>query len=248
MPYLVVTDLDGTLLRSDATVSQRSRDALASSAEAGIEVIYATGRPPRWLDAVYETTGHRPLTICANGAVTLAGDEPVHIDAIPDDVVDEVQRILLSHRPGFELRTEQWRGHTLKMLAALPELDKTHADAVLHEVRDVAGHLIEPTHSAFNRLLIEMGPNGVTKAAALQRVLAERWPDHTVIGIGDMPNDMPLLESVDVPLTVSTGHPWLRDTAVGVLPGPADDGVAQMLETLIEARHHDAVVSRFTGP
>lgn len=248
MPYLVVTDLDGTLLRPDWTVSQRTRDALQIAGDADVPVIYATGRPPRWMEKVYETTEHRPLTICANGALTLLDEEPLHIDAIPDEVVEQVHEILLSHRSEFEMHTEQWRGHTLKILAALPEMDREHADAILHEVRDRAGHLIEPTHSSFNRLLIEMGPSGVTKAAALQRVLQERWPEHTVIGVGDMPNDMAMLQSVDVPMTVATGHPWLRELAVGVLPGPEEDGVAQLLETLVEARHHDAAVRRFTAP
>lgn len=248
MAFLVATDLDGTLLRPDWTVSQRTRDALQSAQEAGVEVVYATGRPPRWLDDVYATTEHRPLTICANGALTLLDDEPLHIDAIPDEVVEEVWDLLLATRSDFVLRTERWRGHTLKLLAGLPGMDSEHADAVLHEVLSVAGHLVEPTHSAFNQLLIEMGPTGVTKAAALRRILAERWPDHTVIGIGDMPNDKALLESVDIPLTVASGHPWLREIAVAVLPGPADDGVAQLLEMLPEAHAESDVVSRFTAP
>lgn len=232
MPYLVATDLDGTLLRRDFTVSQRTRLALRSAADAGIEVVYATGRPPRWLPAVYEATGLSPITVCANGALTLFDGEPLHVDAIPDDVVAEVERALRAQRVDFVFRTEQWRGHTVKVLAALPTLDHRDADRVLREVRDAAGHLVEPTYSVHGQLLIEMGPGGVTKAAALARLREQRWPAHVLVAIGDMPNDEQMLRSADVAVTVATGHPGLRGITDRVLPGPDDDGVAALLERL----------------
>jgi hypothetical protein len=33
-------------------------------------------------------------------------------------------------------------------------------------------------------------------------------------------------------MTVESGHPWLREITDRVLPGPEDDGVAQLLERL----------------
>ena len=232
MSYLVATDLDGTLLRRDFTVSARTRRALQDAVAAGVDVVYATGRPPRWLPEVYEVTGLSPVTVCANGALTLLDDEPLDIKAIPADIVEEVRELLAEHRTDFVMHTEQWRGHTLKILAALPEVDHEQADDVLQEVRAVAGHLVEPTHSAYGRLLIEMGPSGVTKAHALQRLREQRWPAATLIAVGDMPNDEAMLRAADLPMTVATGHPWLRDVAGRVLPGPDDDGLAQLLEEL----------------
>jgi hydroxymethylpyrimidine pyrophosphatase-like HAD family hydrolase len=220
------------LLRPDWTVSDRTRAALRSAAAAGVEVMYATGRPPRWLPAVYQTTEFEPVTVCANGALTLQAGEPVHIDAIPDDVVGQVREVLLGLHRNFEFRTEVWRGHTLKLLATIPEFTQDQADQVLTDVRSVAGHLVEPTHSAFGQLLIEMGPSGVTKARAVRRLVEQRWSDRVVIGIGDMPNDEALLSAVDIPMTVASGHPWLREITDRVLPGPTDDGVAQLLERL----------------
>jgi Cof subfamily protein (haloacid dehalogenase superfamily) len=66
---LVATDLDGTLLRADGTASARTRTALARAEAAGLLVVFVTGRPPRWLDAVVETTGHLGVAVGANGAV-----------------------------------------------------------------------------------------------------------------------------------------------------------------------------------
>ena len=42
---LIATDLDGTLLRSDGSLSSRVRGSLLGAHEAGLEVVPATGRP-----------------------------------------------------------------------------------------------------------------------------------------------------------------------------------------------------------
>jgi Cof subfamily protein (haloacid dehalogenase superfamily) len=68
-PRLVASDLDGTLVRSDGTVSARTREALARVEEAGALFVMVTGRPPRWMAAVAQETGHRGLAVCANGAL-----------------------------------------------------------------------------------------------------------------------------------------------------------------------------------
>ncbi len=44
---LVATDLDGTLLRPDGTLSERTICAVKAAQDAGIVVIPITGRPPR---------------------------------------------------------------------------------------------------------------------------------------------------------------------------------------------------------
>src|SRR3954451_228106 len=66
---LVATDVDGTLLRSDGTVSPRTRAALAAADRTGLLVAFVTGRPPRWLDMLVEQTGHVGVAVGANGAV-----------------------------------------------------------------------------------------------------------------------------------------------------------------------------------
>ncbi|WP_285572205.1 HAD hydrolase family protein [Streptomyces sp. RTGN2] len=67
-PRLIATDLDGTLLRDDKTVSDRTVAALAAAEEAGIEVFFVTGRPARWMDVVSAHVHGHGLAICANGA------------------------------------------------------------------------------------------------------------------------------------------------------------------------------------
>ncbi len=53
-PRLVASDIDGTLLRDDRTLSPRTAAVLARIAAAGTPVVLVTGRPIRWLQLVYE--------------------------------------------------------------------------------------------------------------------------------------------------------------------------------------------------
>jgi Cof subfamily protein (haloacid dehalogenase superfamily) len=66
---LFASDLDGTLVRSDGTISAASRTALKRAAEAGILVVFVTGRPARWLHEIGDETGHTGMAVAANGAV-----------------------------------------------------------------------------------------------------------------------------------------------------------------------------------
>ncbi|GHF42788.1 hydrolase [Streptomyces mashuensis] len=71
LPRLIATDLDGTLLRDDHTVSDRTVAALAAAEAAGIEVFFVTGRPARWMDVVADHVQGHGLAICANGAAVV---------------------------------------------------------------------------------------------------------------------------------------------------------------------------------
>jgi hydroxymethylpyrimidine pyrophosphatase-like HAD family hydrolase len=67
---LVASDLDGTLLRNDDTLSPRTKAAIDQVVERSIFVM-ATGRPPRWVHPVAELLGHRGLAVCSNGALIM---------------------------------------------------------------------------------------------------------------------------------------------------------------------------------
>ncbi len=69
IPRVVATDLDGTLLRSGAVLSARTRRALRAARAAGIRVVAATARPARVVTQVFGDTDLLDAVICGNGAV-----------------------------------------------------------------------------------------------------------------------------------------------------------------------------------
>ncbi|MEZ5192652.1 MAG: HAD-IIB family hydrolase [Nocardioides sp.] len=69
VPGLVATDLDGTLVRPDGSVSARTRTTLARLAERGVPVVLVTARPIRWMDDLWPLVGGTTVGIVSNGAV-----------------------------------------------------------------------------------------------------------------------------------------------------------------------------------
>lgn len=75
VPKMIATDIDGTMLRSDGTLSERVRSALHHAVEAGIHVVPATGRPEMVTTDVIDAlrlgdVATDEFWVFANGAMT----------------------------------------------------------------------------------------------------------------------------------------------------------------------------------
>lgn len=75
MIKLIASDLDGTLIGSDFRFRPRTLQALHAAADAGVRIVFVTGRPLRWLAPVLEQlgeewNGENSFAFCSNGAVT----------------------------------------------------------------------------------------------------------------------------------------------------------------------------------
>ena len=57
-----------------------------------------------------------------------------------------------------------------------------------------------------------------------------------VLALGDMPNDLPMLAWAGTSYAMANAHPTVRDAADHVAPANDDDGVAQVIETLLDSR------------
>ena len=92
MLRLVATDLDGTLLRTDGSVSARTRRALDAAIEAGVVVVLVTGRPPHTLKQAAHAAGLSGLAVCSNGAIVydLDHDEIVRHTPLPTEATRDV--------------------------------------------------------------------------------------------------------------------------------------------------------------
>ncbi|MFI6285619.1 Cof-type HAD-IIB family hydrolase [Streptomyces sp. NPDC051018] len=112
-PRLIATDLDGTLLRDDKSVSDRTVAALAAAEEAGIEVFFVTGRPARWMDVVSDHVHGHGLAICANGAAVVdlhAGGTMLEVRSLERATALEVVRTLRERAPGTSFAVETTGG------------------------------------------------------------------------------------------------------------------------------------------
>lgn len=254
---LVATDLDGTLLRTDRTVSERTRRAIARAQEAGIAVVLVTARPPRTLRPLAWQAGVTGLAICCNGAIVydVAADEIVGHEPLAAATAQRLVAALRATAPGVCFAVERGLqfGQEPRYAALLPaagdhtpfiadvaalcaegvtKLIVLHPDVplqdLLHAVRKAAGDEAIVTYSS--AVFVEASAAGVTKAAALQRLCAQLGLNAPqVVACGDMPNDLPMLHWAGHGVAVANAHPDVLAAADEVTLSNDDDGVARVL-------------------
>jgi Cof subfamily protein (haloacid dehalogenase superfamily) len=255
---LVATDLDGTVVRSDGTISARTRRALAAVEEHGALLVLVTGRPPRWMPPIVEATGHRGVAICANGALlydlhtsTVVGHSLLSADAM-HAIVTALRRDLpgiafaverhdtgFAHEPAYRPR---WDSDQDKVIAPVEDLlgdgvvkllarhDSLPADEVLATAHRSVSELGTLTHSSSDGLL-EISASGVSKASGLASLAEQHGIDAAdVVAFGDMPNDVPMLAWAGRGIAVSNAHLDVLAVADEVTASNDDDGVARVLE------------------
>ncbi len=105
---VVAVDLDGTLLRSDGSISTRTRAALRATEASGVTILSVTARPPRRLQAVADDTGLRGLAICSNGSVLydIASQSLVREHRLAGDAVSQLVTQLRAAVPGVAFAVE----------------------------------------------------------------------------------------------------------------------------------------------
>jgi Cof subfamily protein (haloacid dehalogenase superfamily) len=257
-PRLVATDLDGTLLRSDGSLSDRTREVLATLDERGVPVVIVTGRPMRWLADLLDVVGHHGLAIVSNGAAVydVAAGEARDVRGIEVAAGLELARRIEEAVPGatFAVETEAgisiapgfvdvervppgssvgsldelWTVPALKLLVRHPDADH---ERLRRAVVEAVGDLATPTWSMEG--LVEISATGVTKASALAALadqLGVRAED--TVAFGDMPNDVPMLRWAGMSYAVANAHPDAADAAGRRAAANDDDGVAEALVEL----------------
>jgi Cof subfamily protein (haloacid dehalogenase superfamily) len=263
-PRVIASDLDGTLLRSDGMLSDRTRSALLAVEDLGIEVVFVTARPPRWLAELADAIGGHGHVICLNGACVYevltrrvsevrGFAEPavraIIADlraAVPDvafglerptgPVFDPHFRSVQNPAPSDAPRSpvEGYLDQPVGKLLA--RLDGDTGQDFLDTVADVVGQRANVAYSGAAGLA-EMTAPEVTKASALMRWCATRnVVAQEVWAFGDMPNDLPMLRWAGRSIAVANAHPDVASATTHTTSSNDDDGVARVLETLLAAQ------------
>ncbi|MFE4635414.1 HAD-IIB family hydrolase [Streptomyces sp. NPDC056773] len=152
---LIATDLDGTLLRDDKSVSERTVAALAAAEEAGIAVFFVTGRPARWMGVVSDHVQGHGLAICANGAAVVdlhaidrhaatgrgtSGREFVQVRPLPRITALKVVEAVRAAAPGSSFAVELTTGINYEPqyppFFQDPGANVATAEELLHEATD----------------------------------------------------------------------------------------------------------------
>jgi Cof subfamily protein (haloacid dehalogenase superfamily) len=261
---LIASDLDGTLLRHDGSLSQRTKDAVRAAVDAGFKVVLASGRPPRTVQPIADQLGLKGLAVCSNGAILYDLDrkEAFGHRHMPADALKNIIAKLREREPNVCFATEY--GHRVGAEPNFPrpetwvsglnprigDIDTLCADALIklaihhpdHAVeklaelaREVAGDELSVTFSGQH--FIEVAAAGVSKALGLAQVCERLGVDaNRVVAFGDMPNDLAMLSFVGRGVAVGNAHPDVMAEGYETTGSNDEDGVAQVIERLVATR------------
>lgn len=144
MIKLIASDLDGTLIGEDMRFRPRTLQALHAAADAGIRIIFITGRPLRWMGPVFEQlgaewNGENSYAFCSNGAVTydLARGEVVATRVMTGAQVRELHAELEATFPGALFIAETLNEVFIQGGAYEPHVDERDSKAVQGQILDL---------------------------------------------------------------------------------------------------------------
>ena len=258
---LIASDLDGTLLRHDGTLSDRNKAALRKAAASGYTIVLASGRPPRTVLPIAAQLGITGLAVCSNGAIVydlakqaVVATRPASREALrdlinrlrerePDICFATEHGSRVGYEPQFPRNANWVEDHPPTIADAhslcaedVVKLAVHHpelaVEALAELARAVAGEQVSVTFSS--RHFIEVAAAGISKAIGLEQV-CERLgiAAGEAMAFGDMPNDIAMLSFVGRGIAVANAHPDVLAEGFEVTASNDEDGVAKVIESLI---------------
>lgn len=257
-------DLDGTLLHSDRTISERARSAIARLRAEGVDVMVCTGRPPRMVRSIAAELD-LPRAIVFQGSATYhaEGDHvDVHRRVDPDVALQVLGRFRDRHPDALcALETEAgwYVDRALAEAQGLADLPPEKRPNGIGHVEDfVSDGVVKvlvrhrscraPTlaeavtglpvyHTWTTPDLLEVLSDGVNKQVALERYAREQGVSRErIAAFGDQHNDQEMLAWAGLGIAMANGSDEARFAADMVTGSNDDDGVATVLELWANGR------------
>jgi Cof subfamily protein (haloacid dehalogenase superfamily) len=262
----VAMDLDGTVLDETFQPSPRTASAIAAAEAAGIACVIATGRMFVSARRVAGLLGIRRPIVCYQGALVadpVTGDVLVHrpieaplarelLLAIPEHharrsnlYIDD--ELYVWEENEATRRYSQVAGVQMHIVGPLAEWIRQPTTKIVTvgppDEMDVLRDELQPRFGSRAFIakslpfFLEFAAPGVSKASGLALV-ADRlgFTADQAIAVGDAENDREMVEWAGWGLAVANASDQLKSEADGVIPSVHDDGVAQLLEALADAR------------
>ena len=215
---LLASDYDGTLA-DQGHVSPAMVEKLRALQATGRKLALVTGREMKDLVLVFPDYKVFDYIVAENGAVihtTSTGEEKLLGQPPGDTFVRDLQR----------------KGvHPLSIGKVIVATWVPHEQAVLEVIKTSGSEY----QVIFNKGAVMILPPGINKATGLRALLLQlQLSPHNVVAIGDAENDSSLLQAAEAAVAVGNALPALKETADWVTAAGHGDGVAQLIDRLIE--------------
>jgi len=260
----VATDLDHTLIWDDGVLRPRTLAVLARVHEAGLRVIVVTGRMVQSVRRVLAPAGMHDPMICYQGAAVVDGygrwllHAPIELETAkeaiaaveaagypPNVYVDD--ELYVSHVTEHSRRYADFQqiaihavGDLRAWLAKPPTKlvcvgDPAALDELGEALRPQFGSRLWITKSL--PYFLEFASLGVSKGSGLDFLATHLgFSRERTVAFGDGQNDVELVDWAGYGVAVANAHERVLAAADWVCPPAAEEGVAAVLEALLDSR------------
>ena len=262
MIRLVLSDVDGTLVRPDKSLSERSIAAVQELRAAGIAFAVTSGRPPRGMSMLVEPLALESPIAAFNGGLIVEPDLTVVEDrVVPDGLVSRAVELMES----FELSAWLYRGpewlvvdpdgphvaHEAQTVQFEPTVvesfdglesgiakivgvsdDHDAVAAAATAAHDEFGDRVSASRSQPYYLDVT---HPLANKGAVARFLSARYaiPPEEIATIGDMPNDVLMFAHSGLSIAMGNADREVQRAARRVTTSNDDDGFANAVERFI---------------
>ncbi len=258
---LIVSDFDGTLAPSDHKISQKVQSAIKRWVDSGGRFTIASGRQFSMIGQdAKELELTTPLIVRGGAEIVAPDGEVIFQELIDKDVIKEFVELVSANGHSilvevgntlfgsFEYGTEEYPSIEERPLEELPYVDapKMVMRVLKERVEETEKFMDTVVTPKFPTLHLVRSYNQLgmaydvtslkgTKNLAVLELSKYLGLDRSeVVGVGDGYNDFPLLEASGLKIAMGNANDELKAIADIIVPSLSDDGVAYLIDKLLE--------------
>ncbi|WP_028548434.1 Cof-type HAD-IIB family hydrolase [Paenibacillus sp. UNC451MF] len=238
---LLALDLDGTTLTEDKVITEVTRTWIHKAEQAGVKVIFATGRGTQTTKSFWEELELQSPMVLVNGAEVW--ESP---DVLWKRQYIDREHLLQLHQLAVEWNAHYW-GYSVESLTSKRNWTEQMFDrdwmkfGIRHDDLDKIQELrsiiagwgtLEITRSA--AVNIEISPLGISKESGVQMVCDQLGIGmDQVMAIGDNMNDLRLIRAAGLGVAMGNADDELKREANAITDTNEQDGVAKAIQKYI---------------
>jgi phosphoglycolate phosphatase (TIGR01487 family) len=219
----LLTDIDGTITEPSRRISTGSIEMIRSLVDSGIEVVLASGNTSCFMDALCKMIGTKGTFIAENGGVFRVGFTGSLQIKGDQAVVKKALEVLQTHFRAsgkeLELFSPTYRFADLAFARTVP------VEEVKTVLRDYPVQILDTGYA------IHLLSPGISKGTALVALAREMgFVPADFLAIGDSLNDIQMLKTAGIGITVANAHPDTKAAAQYVTGKEYGDGFVEAME------------------
>lgn len=259
---LLCTDLDGTLLRNDKSISQENLDAIEYFKSEGGYFTFITGRMPCFSKEIYQAIRPNAPIGCINGGGVYDFETKKYLHTttlsssvieVLDDVIPRIKNL------GVQFNTLEhvyfcfdndvnvnFRRHTKLPYLTCDYHENTEPVGKIlftHSENDAILYLAELLHAhpranefdfvRSEQTFYEILPKGVNKGAALEPLAKSLGVDMSrTVAVGDYNNDIEMVKNAAIGYAVANASDDLKAVADRITVSNEEHAIAKIIEDL----------------